>query len=58
MLNHTLMLGFYKWNNSVFQLLVYLYLHITIIYPVKYIIPALLYLKDVIMLKLIKLKGI
>ena len=58
MLNHTLMLGFYKWNNSVFQLLVYLYLHITITYPVKYIILDLLYLKDVIMLRFIKLKGI
>ena len=57
MLKHTV-LGFYKWNNSIFQLLVYLYLYITIAFLVKYIIFDLLYFKDVIMLQFIKLKGI
>ena len=57
MLKHTV-LGFYKWNNSIFQLLVYLYLYITIAFLVKYIIFDLLYFKDVTMLQFIKLRGI
>lgn len=58
MLKHTLVLGFYKWNNSTFQLLVYLYLHITIAVLVKHITFDLLYFKVVIMLQFIKLRGI
>lgn len=54
MLKHTSVLGFYKWNNSIFQLLVYLYLHITIAFLVKCIIFDLLYFKVVIMLPIYK----
>lgn len=48
------MLGFDKWNSTLFQLLVYLYLHITIAFLVKYIIFDLLHFKDVTVLQFIK----